>query len=260
MSILIREFDSGSLLQALQFQKNDSGQPTVSEAEVICQSIAASLGYKLLGVLLFGSVARNDADEKSDIDIFVLVRKLDQSIFATIKEHVCDPGKRVIIQVIDLQGLFGAILARDPFVFGAFSEGKILKDEGILLALSEAIKRSRILPSKSTASFLFTRSKQRLEITGSLRKESSLQALAAVTDIGFGLCHLLGKVPASVNEMIEVLRSSDITTKVATEIEKVCEKDPDINDYDDIVKAHAHIQKLATDSVQLLQGQSQKGI
>ena len=140
MSITVRKFDSGSLQQSLETQDHGNGQPTITDAEMISQCVVAALGDELLGIILFGSVARGDADEKSDIDLLVVVRRLTGCVLQTIKESVCDPGKRIVIQVTDLQELLGAIMARDPFILGAFPGCKLLKDEGILYALSEAVR------------------------------------------------------------------------------------------------------------------------
>ncbi len=96
------------------------------------------------GILLFGSVARNDAKEQSDVDILVVASGLpdikERYDFITIKK----PSRIEDIWMTPDE-LIEMVDAKTGFVVDALLEGKILLDDGTVedarARLKDSLKR-----------------------------------------------------------------------------------------------------------------------
>lgn len=69
--------------------------PNLTETEAAAlESLRAKLtdllGHRLRGFILFGSKARGDYDEESDLDVAIIVEGLDRSLKRTIIDMVID--------------------------------------------------------------------------------------------------------------------------------------------------------------------------
>ena len=109
--------------------------------EMINDYVERIKGLDVRGILLFGSVARNDAKEHSDVDILVVASGLpdikERSGFITVKK----PSRIEDIWMTPDE-LIEMVDAKTGFVVDALLEGKILLDDG---TINDA--RSRLVDS-----------------------------------------------------------------------------------------------------------------
>ena len=221
MPIRVLEFD-GALLAGLNAQKpvTSAHRPTLDDARRVSRELSGVV--RPLGVLVFGSIARGEAEKASDIDLLCLVKRQSTDLVHGILNHVSDLGHRVTIQLVDLQTLFGCLLARDPFLLGSLASAIILADpSGILSALREAARRTEVVPSTSTGSFLRARAERRMHIAKSLERDAMEHLIASATDLGFGFAHILGRAPRTVPEMVKLLNESNETRPLGQAISEV---------------------------------------
>lgn len=97
--------------------------------EMINDYVERIKGLDVHGILLFGSVARNDAKEQSDVDILVVASGLpdikERYGFITVKK----PSRIEDIWMTPDE-LIEMVDAKTGFVVDALLEGKILLDDG----------------------------------------------------------------------------------------------------------------------------------
>jgi predicted nucleotidyltransferase len=101
-------------------------------------------GLDVRGILLFGSVARNDAKEQSDVDILVVASGLpdikERYGFITVKK----PSRIKDIWMTPDE-LIEMVDAKTGFVVDALLEGRILLDDGTIkdarARLKDSLKR-----------------------------------------------------------------------------------------------------------------------
>ena len=97
--------------------------------EMINDYVEGIKGLDVRGILLFGSVARNDAKEQSDVDILVVASGLpdikERYGFITVKK----PSRIEDIWMTPDE-LIEMVDAKTGFVVDALLEGKILLDDG----------------------------------------------------------------------------------------------------------------------------------
>lgn len=88
------------------------------------------LGEKILGIYLFGSVAKGTATDESDIDILVVYSDLDERSLLEIASEVsfkivCEEGR--IIEAIPMsKEEFEKSLGRSPFLWEVLEFGKTI--------------------------------------------------------------------------------------------------------------------------------------
>ena len=112
--------------------------------EMINDYVERIKGLDVRGILLFGSVARNDAKEQSDVDILVVASGLpdikERYGFITIKK----PSRIEDIWMTPDE-LIEMVDAKTGFVVDALLEGKILLDDGTVedarARLKDSLKR-----------------------------------------------------------------------------------------------------------------------
>jgi len=92
-------------------------------------------GDRFVGLMLFGSYARGEASEGSDVDVLVVLRglrglRVRGEIYKVISEHV---GKPLTLIDLSLEGLLRDDLEVTPLLLNALYDGIIIYDEtGVL--------------------------------------------------------------------------------------------------------------------------------
>ena len=99
--------------------------------EMIDDYVGRIKGLGVCGILLFGSVARNDAKEYSDVDMLVIASGLPD-----IKERYGFITVKKLSRIEDIwmtpDELIEMVDAKTGFVVDALIEGKILLDDGTI--------------------------------------------------------------------------------------------------------------------------------
>jgi len=115
--------------------------------EMINDYVGRIKGLDVRGILLFGSVARNDAKEQSDVDILVVASGLPD-----IKERydfiTVEKPSRIEDIWMTPDELIEMVDAKTGFVVDALLEGKILLDDGTIkdarARLKDSLKRLKV--------------------------------------------------------------------------------------------------------------------
>ena len=113
-------------------------------------------GDRFVGLMLFGSYARGEASESSDVDVLVVLRDLRElrvrgEIYKVISEHV---GKPLTLIDLSLEELLRDDLEVTPLLLNALYDGIIIYDEtGILEKLKgkvlELISKAQLVRYKT---------------------------------------------------------------------------------------------------------------
>jgi len=229
MGATILLFGGDSLMEDLQAGRCRQLTVDLSLAREIACKLKGSLNDQLLGILLFGSVARGDETAQSDLDLLVVLRELTALSSQQVALALSDYDESVVVQLADPSMLFANVLVREPFTLGAFAEGIILHDSWLLGPLQVVSTRSGLLANVHTGAFLLNRAKKRICESRRAVDVAYQHALAAFTDCGFAVCHYFGKAPHSTREMLACIEEyhvpSSITRKVRAAISKVREAD-----------------------------------
>ncbi|MEM0041395.1 MAG: nucleotidyltransferase domain-containing protein [Candidatus Korarchaeum sp.] len=112
---------------------------------MIVESLKAKLGDNLVSVVLFGSVARGEADEGSDIDLLVVLESSSGSfgrrfdVFKEIEKELITSKPRVELRRRGLGALISPVpLTREevmkhpPILLDILTDGIILYDKGFI--------------------------------------------------------------------------------------------------------------------------------
>ncbi len=121
---------------------------TVSKAVV--RKLQEEFGHRLVAVAMFGSAARGEGNERSDLDFLVVLRQIPKSldrrsqVYKPIRDATIQAGRGRDITVIDLDEEF--IMDENaevtPFMLNIASDAMVLYDrEGELASFLERVRR-----------------------------------------------------------------------------------------------------------------------
>lgn len=128
---------------------------------------------KVRTVILFGSVARNDIDDTSDIDLLLVTsQKLRRREVEKMIPRSLLPKERQISLSIYSEAEFSSTYEEGALFFAhLFKEGKVLYDDGFHKQLRA---RKPFNPSKRKMKMAIKILKQKLEVANDLRKFNNL--------------------------------------------------------------------------------------
>ena len=112
-------------------------------AEELKRRLVSELGDRIDSIILYGSVARNEAREESDIDILVVIKDKDIEIYDKISkirtDIDLDNNTLTSLLLLSRKELERYIKLGSPLIEGIMKEGAILYDDGNFEKLRKSI-------------------------------------------------------------------------------------------------------------------------
>ncbi|RLE89482.1 MAG: nucleotidyltransferase domain-containing protein [Thermoprotei archaeon] len=112
----------------------------VNRLQRASKNLKKALGDRFVGLMLFGSYARGEASEESDVDVLVVLRGLEgfkarSEIYSILAEHIKKP---VTLIDVELEEVSKKELEVTPLLLNILYDGQIIYDEsGILRRLKD---------------------------------------------------------------------------------------------------------------------------
>jgi len=104
-------------------------------------SLLKELGDKVKSIVVYGSVSRGEADEESDLDVFIVLE--DNSIYRRVSDiaYKIDLKNRTATSIfwVTPEELMKYLKNGSPFIENVASEGFVLYDDGIFTRVRESI-------------------------------------------------------------------------------------------------------------------------
>jgi predicted nucleotidyltransferase len=104
-------------------------------------SLLKELGDKVKSIVVYGSVARGEADEESDLDVFIVLE--DNSIYRRVSDiaYKIDLKNRTATSIFwaTPEELMKYLKNGSPFIENVASEGFVLYDDGVFTRVRESI-------------------------------------------------------------------------------------------------------------------------
>lgn len=105
--------------------------------------LVEELGDRIESIILYGSVARNEADKDSDIDILVVTRDDDEKIYDRISRirTIVDLNSNTLTTLVQMNRneLERYVKLGSPFIENVAEEGVILYDNGFFEKIRKAL-------------------------------------------------------------------------------------------------------------------------
>jgi len=117
----------------------------ISHYEITLNELKSSLlkefGDKVKSIVVYGSVARGEADEESDLDVFIVLE--DNSIYRRVSDiaYKIDLKNRTATSIfwVTPKELMKYLKNGSPFIENVASEGFVLYDDGVFTRVRESI-------------------------------------------------------------------------------------------------------------------------
>jgi len=104
-------------------------------------SLLKELGDKVKSIVVYGSVARGEADEESDLDVFIVLE--DNSIYRRVSDiaYKIDLKNRTATSIFwaTPEELMKYLKNGSPFIENVAREGFVLYDDGVFTRVRESI-------------------------------------------------------------------------------------------------------------------------
>jgi len=167
----------------------------------------------ILGVALFGSSARKQTSEKSDIDVLVITD--DTTIIITepliegyrlvVEELVRDVSLKLHITSMTFTAFWEHVKAADPVVINILRDGISLLDAGFFLPLQMLLKQGRIRPTEESIWRYYGRAPRTMLNSKWHLLQATLDLYWAVIDSAHAALMSKNEVPPTPDHVSEML-------------------------------------------------------
>jgi len=128
----------------------------VNRLQQSSKDLKRTLGNRFVGLMLFGSYARGEASEESDVDVLIILHglkgfKARSKIYSILAEHVKKP---ITLVDVGLEDVSRKDLEANPLLINTLYDGIIIYDEtGILKRLKndvlKLVKKAQLVRYKT---------------------------------------------------------------------------------------------------------------
>ena len=206
---------------AMQFkiQKKDDDNlqryPTedLRTARVFAKKLREELQDFVVAVILFGSTARKQSTEKSDIDILVVGDDIDfkttkafiETYRIIMQKVIATTSSRLHVTSMTLSSFWEYARVGDPVVYNILRDGVSLYDEGFFRPLQKLLRTGRVRPTEESVWRYYARAPKTLTNSRWHVMQATLDLYWAVIDSAHAALMKHGHVPPSPDHMASML-------------------------------------------------------
>ena len=191
-------------------------------ANIFSKKLKKELQDFLVGVVLFGSSARRESNEKSDIDILIIVDDIEfqmtQPFIETyrliMEKVIMNTSMRLHVTSMTLTSFWDHSRAGDPVVVNILRDGISLFDEGFFQPLQKLLRTGKIRPSEESVWKYYARAPKTLSNSRWHVLQASLDLYWAVIDSSHAALMKAGHVPPSPDHISERLEAVFVKNKI----------------------------------------------
>lgn len=185
------------------------------------KDLQKELDNTLSAVVLFGSTARKERNEHSDIDVLVIIDDVSfqlndsftQSYRLLIKDIITKHSARLHVTSMTLSSFWDYARAGDPVVVNVLREGVPLLDHGFIAPLQKLLIAGKIRPSEESVWRYFSRAPKTLRNSQWHMLQATLDLYWAVMDSAHSLCMKANIVPPSPHELPIIIDQNFVKKK-----------------------------------------------
>ena len=188
-----------------------SNLSTFSQKIQITQRVLLTLKKRfrnrIASVILFGSLARDDHNPRSDIDLLVVFKSDVSDRLVTLVDYLLNDltdEQKVTVHVADVKTLFACLLKSQPFVLNMM-RGKVLYDDWLARPLIKMIKGNFFEQNDRTANYLLVRARDEMSASKYYLFESIDALYWALTDAAYAFLMKKEVKPTQPTELLGLL-------------------------------------------------------
>jgi predicted nucleotidyltransferase/uncharacterized protein (UPF0332 family) len=167
----------------------------------------------LKGVVLFGSSARKEATEASDIDVLVVTNDLDMKMTKELVETyriiienlIAKTSTRLHVTSMTYSSFWDYSRAGDPVTINIIRDGVALYDNGFFQPMQMLLKSGRVRPSEESVWRYFSRAPKTLTNSRWHLMQATLDLYWAVIDAAHAALMKHQQIPPSPDHVADLL-------------------------------------------------------
>lgn len=182
-------------------------------AQLFTKKLQNELQDFLKGVILFGSSARKEATEMSDIDVLVVTNDLDfkmtkelvETYRIIIENLIAKTSNRLHVTSMTLSSFWDYSRAGDPVAMNIIRDGVALYDNGFFQPMQMLLKDGRVRPSEESVWRYFSRAPKTLTNSRWHLLQATLDLYWAVIDAAHAALMKQQQIPPSPDHVADLL-------------------------------------------------------
>ncbi len=208
-------------------KKGVTKEERIEILKTFTKKVLKKYGPLIRSIVLFGSTARNEFSEESDIDVFVIIDDTKQRITPMMKDKMEEDfdkiAKRIskqlsVQQPYLLTEFWGMVRDGHPIVFNFIREGIPVYDKDIFLPIKRLLQMGEIKPSREAVEKYIERGPKRI------RRVENAKIYMVVEDCYYAMLEsaqavlmFLGKAPPRPADAPEALRKTLVSMGLLNE-------------------------------------------
>ncbi|PIN87878.1 hypothetical protein COV12_01470 [Candidatus Woesearchaeota archaeon CG10_big_fil_rev_8_21_14_0_10_32_24] len=190
-------------------------------AEKFADDLKKELQQFLIGVIAFGSMARREAKETSDIDLmvimddvtFVVTEPLIEGYKIIVENLIRKTSMRLHITSMTLTSFWEHVKVGDPIIVNILRDGVAIIDQGMFDPLQKLLKQGRIRPSEESVWRYYGRSPKTLLNSRWHVLQAMLDLYWAVIDAAHAALMRANQVPPTPEHVADLLEKVYVKPK-----------------------------------------------
>lgn len=180
------------------------------------KQIYDEFGTFLKAVILFGSVAKNEQKQGSDIDILIIVDDISIEMTSEIVETyriitekiIAKTSFRLHVTSLKFTTFYEYVVAGDPIAINMLRDGSALIDTGFFLPLKALLLSGKIRPTQESIWSYYSKAPIIITNSQSLILQATVDLYWAVIDSAHAALMFVGEIPPSPDHISEMFQKT----------------------------------------------------
>lgn len=184
--------------------------------------IYKEMGAVLRAIVLFGSSARKQATQKSDIDVLVVLDDLTISLSPEVVEayrliinkSIVQTSTRLHVTTLRFTAFWDYMRNGDPIGINMLRDGVAIVDSGFFEPMQVLLKKGRIRPTKESVWSYYARAPTTLQNSRWHLSQATIDLYWAVIDAAHAVLMQHGQIPPTPEHVADMLEKTLVQKKL----------------------------------------------